>query len=128
MACNIAGASSIAQECDGTRNRELTEHVRNVLRRLEQEQLQQRLLIRRDNKKCILSNSFTNDLLQDINTLDVSTDWCWLSILEFRKEGLYGSRRLSSVMFSKGTLGPSLTSRQERLQLLALALQNVINK
>ena len=89
MACNIAGASSIAQECDGTRNRELTEHVRNVLSRLEQEQLQQRLLIRRDNKKCILSNFFTNDLLQDINTLDVSTDWCWLSILEFRKEGLY---------------------------------------
>ena len=65
LACIIAGASSIAQECDETRNRELTEHVRNVLRRLEQEQLQQRLLIRRDNKKCILSNFFTNDLLQD---------------------------------------------------------------
>ena len=89
MACNIAGVSSTAQECDGTRNRELTEHVRNVLRRLEQEQLQQRLTIRRDNRNFILSNFFTNDPLQDINTLDVSTDWCWLSILEFRKEGLY---------------------------------------
>ena len=89
MARNIAGASSIVQECDATRNRELTEHVRNVLGRLEQEQLQQRLPIKRDNRKFILSNFFTNDPLQDVNTLDVSTDWCWLSILEFRKEGLY---------------------------------------
>lgn len=86
MALNIAGASSIAQECDGTRNRELTKHVRNVLRRLEQAQLQQRFQIGRDK---VLSNFFTNDPLQDIRTLDASTDWCWLSILEFRKEGLY---------------------------------------
>ena len=86
MASNIAGASSVAQERDKTQNRELTEHVRNVLRRLEEAQLKQRFQIGRDN---VLSNFFTNDPLQDTNTLDASTDWCWLSILEFRKEGLY---------------------------------------
>jgi len=59
---------------------ELTVRVQNVLTRLEQ--AQQRFQIGRDN---VLSRIFTYGPLQDINTLDVSTDWCGLSILELKK-------------------------------------------
>ena len=82
MSRNIPAACSLAQECGQVpwRNGESTVHVQNVLTRLEQ--TQQRFQIGRDN---VLSKFFTNDPLQDINTLDVSTDWCWLSILESKK-------------------------------------------
>ena len=72
MARNSPAACSLAQGCDQLpwRNRELTLHVQNVVRRLEQ--AQQRFEIVRDN---VLSKFFTTSPLQDINTLDVSTDW-----------------------------------------------------